>query len=295
MTTPLEAALAYAKNRVPVFPCRSSGIGRKRPKTPRGFLDATYDPAIIGGWWEAWPDSLIGAPTGPLLGAVVLDIDVKDPRANGLDTLEDLGHSVLPETPMVHTATGGIARWKRDPAAFIEEGFARSRDGRALCAERMLAVREQHAADPVEKAEKRIRKQVAETIAAIRKADPRLSEAGAFLKLAESREHAEIWAMFRKLGDGPRFPWVGPNANVAPAGRWPIEVQPLAPQPVRDISEGPGLEALVEAHKKANPALSHAQAYSRVMATPAGAAAYKREKDQRLVAAVGAYRQVAVA
>jgi hypothetical protein len=33
---------------------------------------------------------------------------VKQPEANGFDTLDDLGHSVLPETQMVHTATGGL-------------------------------------------------------------------------------------------------------------------------------------------------------------------------------------------
>jgi hypothetical protein len=39
----------------------------------------------------------------------VLDVDVKRAEANGFDSLEDLGHSILPETPMAHTESGGWA------------------------------------------------------------------------------------------------------------------------------------------------------------------------------------------
>jgi Bifunctional DNA primase/polymerase, N-terminal len=45
-------------------------------------------------------------PTGQRV--VVLDIDVKDPASNGFDSLEDLCHAILPSTPMVHTASGGL-------------------------------------------------------------------------------------------------------------------------------------------------------------------------------------------
>jgi hypothetical protein len=106
--TPLEQAFAYATVGRSVFPCRWKEPGRKRPLTPHGFHDASQDPAIITKWWRQWPEALIGMPTGPASGLVVLDIDIKDPRANGFDTLEDLGHSILPETPMVHTASGGL-------------------------------------------------------------------------------------------------------------------------------------------------------------------------------------------
>jgi hypothetical protein len=47
-------------------------------------------------------------PTGNASGRWVLDIDVKRPEANGFDTLEDLGHSVLPNAPMAHTESGGL-------------------------------------------------------------------------------------------------------------------------------------------------------------------------------------------
>jgi hypothetical protein len=105
--SPLDAALRYAARGWPVFPCRSTEPGRKRPLTPNGFHDATTDLERIRAWWETWPDALIGVPTGSAIGAVVLDIDVKDDLANGFDTLEDLGRLLL-DTPMAHTASGGL-------------------------------------------------------------------------------------------------------------------------------------------------------------------------------------------
>ena len=106
--TPLDGALKYAARGWPVFPCRSTDPGCKRPLTARGFHDATVDPEVIGRWWSTRPDAWIGVPTGKPIGCVVLDIDTKNPTANGFDTLEDLGHSILPETPMSHTASGGL-------------------------------------------------------------------------------------------------------------------------------------------------------------------------------------------
>jgi hypothetical protein len=99
--TPLEAALAYT---VPVFPCSQS----RRPRTPRGFYDATTDPAVVTAWWNQWPAALIGMRTGRASGRYVLDIDVKKPGENGFDSLEDLGYQPLPATPMAHTQTGGV-------------------------------------------------------------------------------------------------------------------------------------------------------------------------------------------
>lgn len=107
--TPLDAALRYASRGWPVFPCRwQDGPTRKHPLTPRGFHDAATDAERIRAWWTTWPAALVGTPTGPAIGAVVLDIDVKRPEANGFDTLDDLGHGLLPETPMAHTASGGL-------------------------------------------------------------------------------------------------------------------------------------------------------------------------------------------
>jgi len=106
---PLEVALVYARQRWPVFPCNpEQGPEHKRPLTLHGFRDASKDPSAIGTWWARRPDALIGVPTGTAINAVVLDIDVKRPDANGFDTLDHLGISILPETPMAHTASGGL-------------------------------------------------------------------------------------------------------------------------------------------------------------------------------------------
>jgi hypothetical protein len=98
------AALAYAGRGWPVFPCGRN----KRPRIAAGFKAAVTDPAHIEAWWRQWPDALIGIPTGRASGLVVLDVDVKDPARYGFDSLEILGRSILPATPMVHTRSGGL-------------------------------------------------------------------------------------------------------------------------------------------------------------------------------------------
>jgi hypothetical protein len=97
------AALAYCQRGWPVFPCRRDN---KRPLVERGFHAATVDEAPIYQWWRRWPWALIGVPTGARF--VVLDIDVKRPGENGFDTLAELGRAILCNTPMVHTASGGL-------------------------------------------------------------------------------------------------------------------------------------------------------------------------------------------
>ena len=110
-----DAAAAYAAAGRPVFPCRwQAGPTRKAPLTPRGFKDASLDPAIIAAWGRQWPDALVGMPTGAASGLVVFDIDVKDARANGFDSLDDLG-IMLPDTPMAHTTSGGLHVYFRQP------------------------------------------------------------------------------------------------------------------------------------------------------------------------------------
>jgi putative DNA primase/helicase len=105
MTTPLAVALRYAKNWA-VSPCRPDD---KSPYPDHGFYEASRDPAQIARWWTAWPNALIDLPTGEPSGVCVLDIDTKRPGQNGYDTLEnDYGYSVFPETPMIHTRSGGL-------------------------------------------------------------------------------------------------------------------------------------------------------------------------------------------
>jgi putative DNA primase/helicase len=100
------AALAYARRGWPVFPCR---LDNKQPLVKHWPRVASRDEVQIRDWWRRWPRALIGVPTGRSgAGFVVLDIDVKRADQNGFDTLAELGHAVLPDTPMVHTRSGGL-------------------------------------------------------------------------------------------------------------------------------------------------------------------------------------------
>jgi Bifunctional DNA primase/polymerase, N-terminal len=125
--TPLQ----YAERGMPVFPCRWDGGPRlrKTPLTRNGFKDASYDPEIISAWWARWPEALIGLPTGEVSGHVVLDVDVKRPEANGFDSLEDLGRSILPETPMAHTESGGLHVYFRCPDRDVRNSASRIAPG----------------------------------------------------------------------------------------------------------------------------------------------------------------------
>jgi hypothetical protein len=104
---PLDAALGYAMISWQVFPCCWQAERRKRPLTEHGFKDASCGPSVIIHWWRRWPQALIGVPTGRDGGFIVLDVDVKDGRY-GFDALDALGFTILPETPMAHTPSGGL-------------------------------------------------------------------------------------------------------------------------------------------------------------------------------------------
>lgn len=101
----VATALAYCRRGWPVFPCRRDN---KQPLVDSGFHAAIKNEAQIRRWLQRWPLALIGVPMGSASNVVVLDIDIKQPDANGFDTLAELGHAVLPSTPMVHTASGGL-------------------------------------------------------------------------------------------------------------------------------------------------------------------------------------------
>lgn len=68
VATLVSAALWYAENDWPVFPCEAGG---KRPACAHGFHDATTDPDQIRAWWSDQPAANIGLPTGG-------DVDVFD-------------------------------------------------------------------------------------------------------------------------------------------------------------------------------------------------------------------------
>lgn len=131
MTAGLELAAAGWS----VFPCRESGDRAKSPYTPHGFHDATTDPRTIRGWWQRWPDAMIGAPVPG--SVVVLDID---PRHDGtVEALEErLGP--LPKTLTAWSGRGDGGRhlyFRRPPGRFAQANLPQGIDlrdaGKAYC------------------------------------------------------------------------------------------------------------------------------------------------------------------
>jgi hypothetical protein len=115
-----EAALDYARRGTPVFPCNPID---EKPLTPHGFKDATTNEAQVRAWWAQWPNAMIGAPTGPALGAWVLDPDI-DPvkQLDGIAALAQLTaqYGALPQTLTSITPRGGKHLfWTWDPSVDI--------------------------------------------------------------------------------------------------------------------------------------------------------------------------------
>lgn len=72
MTELLEAAIGYAREGLPVFPCDPA---TKRPLVAHGFKEASKEEDAIRQWWARWPTAMIGIPTGKPSGVWVLDVD----------------------------------------------------------------------------------------------------------------------------------------------------------------------------------------------------------------------------
>jgi Bifunctional DNA primase/polymerase, N-terminal/AAA domain/Primase C terminal 2 (PriCT-2) len=96
----LSAALAYAAQGWPVFPCNPLD---KRPLTQHGFKDATTDVAKITAWWARWPGAMIGIPMGSASGVFCVDLDRKPRGEDGVITWEKLES----ENGTVNTRTHG--------------------------------------------------------------------------------------------------------------------------------------------------------------------------------------------
>jgi hypothetical protein len=114
----LAAALAYAHDGQPVFPCDAAS---KRPLTEHGFTDASLDPVTIAGWWKRWPAAMIGMPTGQPSGVWVLDVD--DPDLFAVSAPE------LPPTRQVTTGKGFHLHWRRDPENVVRNAQRHPRTG----------------------------------------------------------------------------------------------------------------------------------------------------------------------
>jgi hypothetical protein len=95
----LAAALDLVARGLVVFPCRAD----KKPATPRGFKDASAEPATVRDLWSHYPGALVGVPTGAANSFDVLDID---PRHGGDLWLAEYA-ARLPTTRMHETRSGG--------------------------------------------------------------------------------------------------------------------------------------------------------------------------------------------
>ncbi|WP_312405252.1 AAA family ATPase [Rhizobium sp.] len=119
---PIDVARSYIAAGIAVFPCReraseefdpSTGevIDRaeKAPYTSNGLKGATTSARIINIWFgEKYPAAMVGIPTGPALGAWVLDLDRHGDR-DGHAWLAEMEekHGALPPTARATTANGG--------------------------------------------------------------------------------------------------------------------------------------------------------------------------------------------
>lgn len=121
LSDPIPAALAVAldlaSRGLPVFPCGPD----KRPLTPHGFKDASRDARQIEAWWQAYPEALVGLPTGSRSGLYVVDLDIDRAtgEAVGEGSLGRLGLARLLAGPRVRTPSGGTHLYFRWPG----EGF----------------------------------------------------------------------------------------------------------------------------------------------------------------------------
>jgi hypothetical protein len=115
---PVDAALEYAENGWPVFPCHSIHAGGcschrthcsspgKHPRIGGGLTAASTDHDTIRRWWRQWPTANVAIRTGAASGLVILDID---PDHGGTATFRLLvrQHGELLGGPTVRTGSGG--------------------------------------------------------------------------------------------------------------------------------------------------------------------------------------------
>lgn len=115
----LSAALMYAADGRPIFPCKPD----KKPLTLHGFQDATTDRDQIIQWWTQHPTALIGMPTGEATGIAVIDLDHKPTTAgiprNGTAALAEITQGeTWGDTVEVRTPTGGKHIWFKHRPGF---------------------------------------------------------------------------------------------------------------------------------------------------------------------------------
>lgn len=126
-STLAAAARHLAVAGVPVFPCAPLG---KYPYTPRGFHDASTDPAQVGAWWARIPDANLGVPTGAVSGMVVVDVDVHGPT-DGRLAFESAAKAGLVGgwSLLVRTPTGGMHAYYRARPGVEQRSWQAARAG----------------------------------------------------------------------------------------------------------------------------------------------------------------------
>jgi hypothetical protein len=132
----LDAALAYARFDLPVFPVT---VTKKVPIPPAdldvygkkivgtgGHYKATCDPIIIRKWWKQTPRALIGLPMGAASGVWALDIDTAEDHIEGVTGWNELTaqHEAI-ITREHRSATDGphlIFSWRPEHAIACSKG-----------------------------------------------------------------------------------------------------------------------------------------------------------------------------
>lgn len=103
----VEAALEWAADGVPVFPCALT----KQPMTENGFYDASTDPKVVKQMFELAGECLIGARMGAESGLFAIDVDLYKEGAAGEAAQRYLAglieQGVLPDTQRHSTMSGG--------------------------------------------------------------------------------------------------------------------------------------------------------------------------------------------
>jgi hypothetical protein len=94
---------AAAQLGVPVFPCNAD----KKPVNDNGWKGASDNPDRIRQEFARPSAAAIGMPTGAPSGYIAIDIDVKQPGANGNDWLDEHAYD-LPPTRAHNTRSGGL-------------------------------------------------------------------------------------------------------------------------------------------------------------------------------------------
>jgi hypothetical protein len=115
--TMVRAALAYAREGIPVFPCCE-----KKPLTPNGFYNATTDEEQIRNWWRINPDAQIGMPTGSRTH--ILSIDLDTPEAGRFLEELETQYGPLPETRHIETSPGRRQIHLRVPVGVLTKTVA---------------------------------------------------------------------------------------------------------------------------------------------------------------------------